>query len=1000
MSKKIKKVRAGVLAFLLAAAALFVTGFSALAEPERAGSFSSYRTADAYRALQVGESYGLAYEEGQTLYALAAERNNALLDSWREGVLQTVEGVPIFCIESDASFSTTPSPTVYEGLDYLSQDLITRIAVGLKWMEHQMDQLSNNQTDLYFFQQCLVWSLQDAAGYQTYGEPAVYVPPYTASHNGDLSFACAFVRQAMNYAEENAGRFKGYAKVLDNRYTQQCAVFLAEELPSEGSLEIRKASALPELTEGNAGYCLEGAEFTLYEAGTDIEAAKLVTDDRGYARVEGIEEGSYEIRETRAPSGYLLDSRRYPVTITADAVYTFECLDQPGRDPLELLLIKRDSETGGPQAGTTLEGAEYTVRYYDGEYAGDPKEPGREPKYTWIFRTDAEGKIYFSEDWKIGGDPLLLDKETGKAVVPVGTLTIQETKAPEGYVLDDTVYTAETTVENGVSAVTEGLPNQETRAAKEQIIRGDLSFVKADGDSREPMGGIPFTLTFLDTGESHRIFTDENGYYSTSSSHVPHTQNTNAGTSPEDGVWFGEGEPDDSRGALLYGTYLLEEEPCEKNQGKELIAMEFTVSEEGEQINLGTVNNYTVALRTRARDGETGTSTTAARKNASIIDTVTYENLTAGETYTLQGQVMVKETGEILLDQGKPVEAELEFTPEASAGTVEMTFTFDASDLAGQNLVVFETLSREGREIASHKDFDAAEQTVSVPEARTSALDRATGSHVGTVCSQGIIADTLEYRGLTPGAEYRVLGTLMDQETGEVLLDHGEPVKAETILVPEKREGSVELIFRFDASGLAGKTVTAFETIFYEDLTVAFHGDLNDEEQSVHYPAVRTEAFADGSHETEARGLVKIRDEVSYDNLIPGETYELQGVLMDQASGKALEIDGREVRAEKTFTPEESSGTVFMDFSFRADGLGGKTLVVCEDLCYGGKTAAAHRDLRDEAQAVFLSAPPVKPETPGTGDHSGTAAAAALLAAAGTGAVLLRAQRRKAGQGR
>ena len=73
---------------------------------------------------------------------------------------------------------------------------------------------------------------------------------------------------------------------------------------------------------------------------------------------------------------------------------------------------KRDSETGGPQAGTTLEGAEYTVRYYDGEYAGDPKEPGREPKYTWIFRTDAEGKIYFSEDWKIGGDPLLLDKET------------------------------------------------------------------------------------------------------------------------------------------------------------------------------------------------------------------------------------------------------------------------------------------------------------------------------------------------------------------------------------------------------------------------------------------------------------------------------------------------------------------------------------------------------------------------------------------------------------
>ena len=176
-----------------------------MAEPERAGQLFFVPHGGRLPALQIGESYGLAYEEGQTLYALAAERDNALLDSWREGVLQTVEGVPIFCIESDASFSTTPSPTVYEGLDYLSQDLITRIAVGLKWMEDQMDQLSNNQTDLYFFQQCLVWSLQDARGIKTYGEPAVYVPPYTASHNGDLSFACAFVRQAMNYAEENAG---------------------------------------------------------------------------------------------------------------------------------------------------------------------------------------------------------------------------------------------------------------------------------------------------------------------------------------------------------------------------------------------------------------------------------------------------------------------------------------------------------------------------------------------------------------------------------------------------------------------------------------------------------------------------------------------------------------------------------------------------------------------------------------------------------------------------
>ncbi|MFR6329625.1 MAG: SpaA isopeptide-forming pilin-related protein [Eisenbergiella sp.] len=134
--------------------------------------------------------------------------------------------------------------------------------------------------------------------------------------------------------------------------------------------------------------------------------------------------------------------------------------------------------------------------------------------------------------------------------------------------LNDTVYVANTVVQDGTSVVTTNLPNAENYAAEEQVIRGDLEFTKVDADDENPMAGIPFTLTSKTTGESHTLVTDENGYYSTSSDYVPHTQNTNAGTSAADGIWFGDGEPDNALGALPYDTYILEEQPCEANQGK------------------------------------------------------------------------------------------------------------------------------------------------------------------------------------------------------------------------------------------------------------------------------------------------------------------------------------------------------------------------------------------------------------------------------------------------
>ena len=743
--------------------------------------------------------------------------------------------------------------------------------------------------------------------------------------------------------------------------------------PSEGSLEIRKSSALPELTAGNACYSLAGAEYTVYRAGTSEAVGQLVTDETGYGRLEGLPAGTYEVEETKAPQGYLLDEERRTVTVNSGETAVYACTDMPGNDPVQVLLVKRDAETGSPQAGARLEGAEYTVQYYDGIYSSDPAPEGKAAKRQWVFRTDGDGVILFDPEHRVSGDDFWLGTD-GIPVLPLGTLTIQESKAPEGYLLNDTVYVANTTADGGKSVVTANLPNSEERPAEERIIRGDLEFTKVDADDQSPMSGIPFTLTSCSTGESHRIVTDENGYYSTAAGYVPHTQNTNRGISAEDGVWFGGGKPDDSLGALPYDTYLLEEQPCEANKGKDLVSLEVTVSRDDFAVDLGSIDNYTVELHTSAADTATGTKTVAPSGEASVTDTVTYRNLTAGRTYTMSGRLMVKETGEELISGGKPVTAEVEFVPETKNGTVDMTFVFDASDLAGQKLVAFEKLTWKGISVAAHEDLDDEGQTVYIPEIRTTAADRDTESHVGKAREDAVIVDTVEYSGLTPGSTYQVSGVLMNRETGEPLRINGREVSASRTFIPNRTDGTVKLYFRFDASGLAGRTVVVFEEVTYEGITVAVHDDIEDSSQSVSYPQIETTACDrdTGSHLGTVKEAASIEDMVSYENLIPGERYVLKGALMDRSTGEQLLSDGKPVTAAIEFVPEAPDGEKVLTYTFDSSALRGATVVVYESLYHNGVPVAAHQELADEKQTVRL--PELKTEAldQDTGSHTGT----------------------------
>ena len=416
--------------------------------------------------------------------------------------------------------------------------------------------------------------------------------------------------------------------------------------------------------------------------------------------------------------------------------------------------------------------------------------------------------------------------------------------------------------------------------------------------------------------------------------------------------------------ALPYDTYTLEELPCSGNEGYELVKVpNITISRNNTTIYLGTIDDQFEGIpeigTTATVDGE---HTAEPAGEVTLVDTVTYKNLKVGQTYKLSGVLMDKETGEPLLVNEQPVTTELEFTPTSSEGSVELTYTFDASALAGRSVVVFEDLYQDENAVASHADINDEGQTVTFgqPEIRTTAtID---GEKTAKPAEQITITDTVEYSGLTAGQEYKLVGVLMDKETGEPLLvGEGEEhahVTSEATFTPAGPNGTIDVLFTFDATGLEGKTVVVFETLFQGETEIASHEDIEDKGQTIIFteqPSIGTTATVDGQHTAEPNGVITIVDVVEFTGLIPGETYTVSGVLMDKATGNTLLVDGAEVTAEAEFTPESADGTVELTYTLDASLFAGTSIVVFETLYQDGVEIAAHADINDEAQTVTIN---------------------------------------------
>lgn len=510
-----------------------------------------------------------------------------------------------------------------------------------------------------------------------------------------------------------------------------------------------------------------------------------------------LEEGDYTLVEVEAPYGYVKELEGKAFHVGADYKgwddpLVIEFADMPQK--ATITIAKTDAWTGEPvdesvyivKAAETIQTPDGTIRAHEGE----------------IVATLTTG-------------------EDGRATTPelyLGTYTVYEAKAKDGYALD----VAEKTVVLDYAGQDVAVYDHEEAVTN---VPTDPELLKVDAlDHETVVAGAIFHVwndegTFdeeMDTGEDGKISL---AYAKRGSYHIQEV------SAPE--------------------GYVITDLDEEGNP----TVTDFTVNDQGmiewdesgamAQCWTFTLENMPKTMKTAATDNESGTHEGQAREELVIVDTIAYTGLIPGNEYTATGVLMDKETGNPALDdEGNEITASATFTAEKSCGEVDVTFNFKGASLAGKHLVAFETMLFEDAEYMVHADIDDIDQTVNIVDIATQARDSVTNTNEGTVSADTTLIDTVAYTGLTPGKTYRIFTMLMDKETGDAITgDDGLPKVATTEFTPENPDGTIDVEVKLDATELAGHSLVFFEKLTDEsESIIAVHEDIDDEGQTIEFP--------------------------------------------------------------------------------------------------------------------------------------------------------------------
>ena len=900
--------------------------------------------------------------------------DGSITETFNEGHMK-VEGEDAYCIDINTAFKNGYK-TRSDASTRMSADQISDVALSIEYVK----QYAKSHTGLsskhaYLLRQLVVWQrLSVHLGWQCDNVRASYDEIPKATQDEVFAGAKAFVK-------ENKGRYDcgGYIYSGEGQELGQFWAKLAV-----GNTKLQKTSTNANITDGNGIYSIAGATYGVYsDKDCTKQLATLTTDTSGNAEAVEVRATTVYIKELSAPAGFKIDKTVYSLSVEAGKTATLKVSDTPKVTDTLIELFKIDMETqkSNPQGNASLEGAEFTWNFYAGYYNKNnlPAQPTR----TWVTKTiaekDSDGAIHYitrlADKYKVSGDSFYT--QDGKNVLPLGTLTVEETKSPSGYLLagaymqadgseeqikgmyltqitedgdlavlsgsnqyhvsdkvirggvkiqkrdletgdtkaqgganlkdttfeiislndntvlvegklykkNEVVKTIYTDIE-GIASTSAGLLpygkfrlseqkppegyltegakkidfeitengkivdlTDEAHSIYNQIKRGDIEGVKIGAGSHKRLADVPFRITSKTTGESHVVVTDDNGQFSTASAWASHKHNTNAGKTSEDGVWFGTSEPDDSKGALLYDTYIIEELRCESNKGFKLIPpFEIVISRNKVVVDLGTLTDayekeITIHTTATSKDGE---KTILAGKDVTIIDTVKLDGLIKGTKYQLKGWQMLKEENAELIINNKRVENDYTFVADAEAMKVEIAYTFNASALGGKSLVTFEELydlsnPEEPVKVAEHKDIDDDGQTVLITERiikiHTIATDK-DGKKEIEAGKDVTIVDTVKLEGLEVGTKYQLVGWQMLKDENAELIINDKRVENDYIFTADSETMEAKIEFTFDASSLGGKQLVTFEELYDlsnpdEPIKVTEHKDIEDDGQTV-----------------------------------------------------------------------------------------------------------------------------------------------------------------------
>ena len=707
-----------------------------------------------------------------------------------------------------------------------------------------------------------------------------------------------------------------------------------------GSIKIHKYSASPEITNGNSCYSLKGAEFGIFKTMADAQAGKnavvtITTDANGNGSVGNLAYGTYYVKETKASPGYRINNNVYREKVDSDIPVAFNVPEEAGNDPASVLVQKKDSN------GTVLlEGCIFAIKYYDIQMDTDPAQAGKSAVRTWYIKTNDLGKADIGDSKCIqkNSDPLYYDNY-GVAIIPLGTITVQEIQAPEGYVLDDTIHTFKITDNpSGIPHVdvenARTIPNTKKSQPFELI-----KLAEGKNNSTYPLANAGFSacpvnsLTLVaddykaadgeiivkdDTGKAYiwdakkavmltadgstELFTDENGYAKS----VP----------------------------LAYGKYIVRETTVPKNfHPVEAFTVNITENSD-EPVKLGyfTDKSFKAYLKLIKKDDATGKkilSDSATFKIWSYDDNdyVTFDGVS--EFKTKDGELMTP--GTLMPGKYRIEESECPNGYYNKLQTKSYDITIDADAVykiyetpEGQvtDMGVFEyeidNTSLQGT-IKINKNGEKRIYNETTKEFETSKVKLA-GITFKVYADEDILAQ--DGSGDTLYLKDALVDTIVTDQDGNAATKElplgkyrieeetpAEYVKADPIKVTLAADGQRTKLLNDDG------TVT--EGILYE-LTV---------DNKLKVPEIHTTATdKNGQKVLKADGTVELIDKIYYGNLVPGE-YELSGYPVYSNSGDKLTKDGKAVGAGMKFTATSETGSVDVPYTIDATKLAGRSIV-------------------------------------------------------------------------